>query len=557
MPPLEPMNGDDLNIVDLITPEKPVLKTNSKPHSVQSRIKSYLPGKDVLERNSLDEGCEEIEGAAKKLSSASMSTLSDHDMNIVDLITPEKPVLKTNSKPHSVQSRIKSYLPSKDVLKRNSPTQKRSSILVCDEGCEDIEGAVKKLSLASTSALSDHDLNIVDLITPENPDVKTNSKMHSVQSRINSYLQSIDVLERNSLSQKSSSMLVCDEGCEGIEGAIKKLSLASTSNLSDHDYGDPFAALLAVCGQSVPLTLLEVFSKYCEPDNIVKVGEGTYGEAFEAGNTVCKIVPIDGDLPVNGEVQKRSEELLEEVILSRTLNNIRSHDSEVDNACTTFIEILDLGVCEGPYDLALVRAWEYWDERHGSENDHPKEFPEKQCYVVFVLQHGGKDLESFVLSNFDEVHSLLVQVTAGLAIAEAAYEFEHRDLHWGNILLRRNDSTTTLIYTGQDILFPDLTLDPYLFKGPKGDRQARATIQAAETYRKMKKVTGDFWEGSFPKTNVLWLIYLVDILLLKKSFDRSSKNEGDLHSLKKRLSKYNSAKEAIILDPFFSNLLVL
>jgi serine/threonine-protein kinase haspin len=132
---------------------------------------------------------------------------------------------------------------------------------VCDEGCEDIEGAVKKLSLASTSTLSDHDLNIVDLITPENPDLETNSKMHSVQSRIKSYLQSIDVLERNSLSQKSSSMLVCDEGCEGIEGAIKKLSLASTSTLSDHDYGDPLAALLAVCGQSVPLTLLEVFSK--------------------------------------------------------------------------------------------------------------------------------------------------------------------------------------------------------------------------------------------------------------------------------------------------------
>ncbi|KAI9382907.1 hypothetical protein POPTR_013G003600v4 [Populus trichocarpa] len=524
MPPLEPMCGDDLNIVDLITPEKPVLNTNSKLHSVQSRIKSYLPGKDVLERNSLDEGCEEIEGAAKKLSSASTSTLSDHDMNIVDLITPEKPVLKT-----------------------------KFETAFC---------AVKKLSLASTSTLSDHDLNIVDLITPENPDLETNSKMHSVQSRIKSYLQSIDVLERNSLSQKSSSMLVCDEGCEGIEGAIKKLSLASTSTLSDHDYGDPFAALLAVCGH--------------EPDNIVKVGEGTYGEAFEAGNTACKIVPIDGDISVNGEVQKRSEELLEEVILSRTLNNIRSHDSDVDNACTTFIEILDLRVCEGPYDPALVRAWEYWDERHGSENDHPKEFPQKQCYVVFVLQHGGKDLESFVLLNFDEVHSLLVQVTAGLAIAEAAYEFEHRDLHWGNILLRRNDSTTvqfilegkkmifrtsgllisiidftlSRINTGQDILFLDLTSDPYLFKGPKGDRQA-------ETYRKMKEVTGDFWEGSFPKTNVLWLIYLVDILLLKRSFDRSSKNEGDLHSLKKRLSKYNSAKEAIILDPFFSNLLVM
>lgn len=34
------------------------------------------------------------------------------------------------------------------------------------------------------------------------------------------------------------------------------------------------------------------------------MGEGTYGEAFEAGNTACKIVSIDGDIPVNGEVQK-------------------------------------------------------------------------------------------------------------------------------------------------------------------------------------------------------------------------------------------------------------
>ncbi|KAJ8774087.1 hypothetical protein K2173_009518 [Erythroxylum novogranatense] len=33
-------------------------------------------------------------------------------------------------------------------------------------------------------------------------------------------------------------------------------------------------------------------------------------------------------------------------------------------------------------------------------------------------------------------------VTAALVFAEAAYEFEHQDLHWGNILLSRNECAT-------------------------------------------------------------------------------------------------------------------
>ncbi|KAK2971698.1 hypothetical protein RJ640_007736 [Escallonia rubra] len=106
------------------------------------------------------------------------------------------------------------------------------------------------------------------------------------------------------------------------------------------------------------------------PKSIVKLGEGTYGEAFKAGKAVCKIVPFDVDLHVDGEVQKRSEELLEEVILSLTLNRLREHGDDVYKACTTFIETI-------AYDAALIRAWEEWDWKHGSENDHPKEFSEQ------------------------------------------------------------------------------------------------------------------------------------------------------------------------------------
>ncbi|KAK2970042.1 hypothetical protein RJ640_014982 [Escallonia rubra] len=44
---------------------------------------------------------------------------------------------------------------------------------------------------------------------------------------------------------------------------------------------------------------------------------------------------------------RRSEELLEEVILSLALNRLREHGV--------------LRVCQGTYDAALIRAWKEWD----------------------------------------------------------------------------------------------------------------------------------------------------------------------------------------------------
>ncbi|KAH9322248.1 hypothetical protein KI387_016887, partial [Taxus chinensis] len=275
-----------------------------------------------------------------------------------------------------------------------------------------------------------------------------------------------------------------------------------------------------------------------DASNIVKLGEGTFGEAFKGGETVFKIVPIDGNVLVNGEAQKTCTELFTEVLLSKTLNCLcGARDKTTNkNSCLNFIETKAIRVCEGTYDAFLVNAWEDWDEKHTSENDHPLAFPEKQLYTTFILADGGQDFESFVLLDFDEARSLLMQVTSSLAVAEAACEFEHRDLHWGNILLSRNkrktiefilqgkrmkaqsfgltiaiiDFTLSRINTGNQVLYLDLSTDPGLFEGPKGDSQA-------ETYRKMLNVTRGNWEGRYPKTNSLWLHYLVDTLLTKKA----------------------------------------
>ena len=55
-------------------------------------------------------------------------------------------------------------------------------------------------------------------------------------------------------------------------------------------------------------------------------------------------------------------------------------------------------MCQGSYDALLIKAWEDWDEKHGSENDHPKEFPEKQ--VSFCIDH-----ELFLFLKYKKLHA--------------------------------------------------------------------------------------------------------------------------------------------------------
>ena len=49
---------------------------------------------------------------------------------------------------------------------------------------------------------------------------------------------------------------------------------------------------------------------------------GAFGEAFKAGGVVLKIVPMEGAVLVNGEPQKRADEILAEVSVTLTLSRL-------------------------------------------------------------------------------------------------------------------------------------------------------------------------------------------------------------------------------------------
>jgi serine/threonine-protein kinase haspin len=150
--------------------------------------------------------------------------------------------------------------------------------------------------------------------------------------------------------------------------------------------------------------------------NCCKIGEGVYGEVFmyKCPTThqpiVLKIIPIEGDLQVNGEPQKRFDEILQEIVISMELSALRNGK---DFSTDGFVNVKRVTCVEGAYPQHLVDEWELFRDNRaeGSDNDHPEVFGDDQLYVVFELCNGGKDLEAFVFNNAAEAQSVFLQVS--------------------------------------------------------------------------------------------------------------------------------------------------
>ena len=86
--------------------------------------------------------------------------------------------------------------------------------------------------------------------------------------------------------------------------------------------------------------------------------------------------------------------------------------------------------------LFVINIWHYLQITHIFFSDI---FPSDQYFIVFEFSNGGRDLESFEFGTQSEAWGVLHQTALGLAVAENALEFEHRDLHWGNVLICRTE----------------------------------------------------------------------------------------------------------------------
>ena len=156
------------------------------------------------------------------------------------------------------------------------------------------------------------------------------------------------------------------------------------------------------------------------------------------------------------------------------------------------------------------------------------------------MDFGGTDLEHTTLITSSRIiQSLLLQVLFAIQQGEVECQFEHRDMHWGNILVEQAE-TDYIVYdifdgtevqrvkmdtwgvkitiidftlsrmVGEDgVLYNDLEQDLELFDGvgesEGGDFQF-------DVYRMMRDELKKDWSRYSPRTNVLvyLMVYLVD-----------------------------------------------
>ncbi|KAI9356539.1 hypothetical protein DFJ73DRAFT_823016 [Zopfochytrium polystomum] len=244
----------------------------------------------------------------------------------------------------------------------------------------------------------------------------------------------------------------------------EKLHVSAAPTLSFSEAGKafwPLEKVLQLCGQKEVKSLSECLNAMSLQR---KIGEATYSEVFEVyDNSVeppqsiaVKIMPFTASqnplhqrLPsrrsVSGGARKSipllyngSEiislhDVAQEILVTKQLSNFRGARR---NGSSNFVELQGVKLCHGPYPQNYLDAWDKYASDRESENDRPDVLPPSQLYAVLCLSNGGIDLEhTRLLRRWTQARSLLLQLIFSIAEAETLVGFEHRDLHWGNILV--------------------------------------------------------------------------------------------------------------------------
>ena len=194
-----------------------------------------------------------------------------------------------------------------------------------------------------------------------------------------------------------------------------------------------------------------------------------------SNSTIYKIVPLDND---DRECKMTRQMRLQELQLTMLLNGTPG-----------FTNVLDVKLVRRDNDQAL--------------------------FLVYHMKNHGKSLNQLIASEHRqftvaEIKDIITQCIRILYVAETKFQFEHRLLTLDHVLLDSNKNVTLIDYKlsratyGSQVLFTRLD-HPLFFEFRKDYNSILQWLR--------QSMTVDSWSLFYPKTNLVWLNYIISKLL--------------------------------------------
>lgn len=343
------------------------------------------------------------------------------------------------------------------------------------------------------------------------------------------------------------------------------------------------------------------FQKFCKgwekEVKLSKIGQGSFATVLkmelknESGHySVWKLMPLK---PSKGS---GSRPIHHQTLITDAVTEVRMLHamSEIDG----FVQFRSAHVVKGAVPDQISQAHESWAQRLDPRDSWygtrmSAEYPSKtQLWLLMEMTDAGQDMDSMLCTarkdqksySIHEMSDIFWGIAEALMRGEAQAQFEHRDLHAGNICLKIRDEpvdlttehgiprsskyeVTLIDYTQSRLTLESgevlsTAIDESIFRQIDDDPDAQKQY---DVYRDMRDVVkkgkkrgvpiSQMWKEYVPMTNVLWLHHtLLELLAVTQTSD--TPDELDmilaLANLESKLSeggskgwKYRSARDVV------------